>query len=266
MEFDEVEIIPAVGNGGGAGAGALARAEEGEAGGEGEGFLAAGEQDVDAEFVHRNGDDGEGGHGVDDEHDVGVFFDHGGDLGQRAHHAGGGFVVDEGDGVELTGGKFLLDHGGEDGLTPFDLQGFGLFAAALADVEPFVRERAAHAVEDFFLHEVAQGAFHHAPRRGGGEVDGAGGAEEGLQARVDGFVERGEFGAAVADLRMAESAEGFVRDFDRAGDEEFDVSVGGLVGGVEHGQFSQMKCSSRRRRARCLISSRCGPSADAILS
>ena len=231
-----------------------------------EGFLTAGEQDVDAEFVHRNGDGGEGRDGVHDEHDVGVFFDHGRNVGERTEHAGGSFVVDEGDGVETAFGQFFVDHFRQDGLAPFHLQGFGLFAAAFADVEPLVGERTAHAVEDFFLHEVAQRAFHHAPSGGGAEVDGAGGAEEGLQAGVDGFVERGEFGAAVADLRMAEGAEGFVGDFDGAGDEKFDVSVGGLVGGVEHGQFSQMKCSSRRRRARCLISSRCGPSADAILS
>jgi hypothetical protein len=33
---------------------------------------------------------------------------------------------------------------------------------------------------------------------------------------------------------MAESSEGFVGDFDGAGDEKFHVSVGRGVGGVEH--------------------------------
>ena len=48
-----------------------------------------------------------------------------------------------------------------------DLQAFGVFAAALRDIQPFVRERAAHAVEDFFRDEIANGAFHHAPGRRG---------------------------------------------------------------------------------------------------
>jgi hypothetical protein len=38
----------------------------------------------------------------------------------------------------------------------------------------------------------------------------------------------------VSDLRVAESAESFVRNFDGAGDEKFHVSVGRGVGGVEH--------------------------------
>jgi hypothetical protein len=51
---------------------------------------------------------------------------------------------------------------------------------------------------------------------------------------VNGLVEGRELGAAVADLRVAESAEGFVRNFNRSGDEKFDVAVGGGVGGIQH--------------------------------
>ena len=266
MEFDEVEVVSAIGHGGGAGAGAFARTEKRQSRRKGQSFLAPGEEDVDAEFVHRDRNGGERRHAVHDEHDFGVFSDHSGDVGQRVEHSGGCFVVDEGDGVETALRKFLVHHFGEDGISPLDLQAFGLLAATFAHIEPLVGKCAAHAVEHLFVHQIADGAFHHTPSRGGGKVNRTRSAEEGLQARMHRFIQRGKLAAAVSDLRVAEGAEGFVGDFDGAGDEEFDVSVGGGVGGMEHGQFSQMKCSRRRRRARCLRSSRCGPSADANLS
>jgi len=234
VELNDVEIVTTVRGAGGTGTGALTGAEKREAGWKGEGFLAAGEQDVDAEFVHRDGNDGEGRDAVDDEHDVRILADDGSDVGQRVHDTGGGFVVDQGDCVEFAGRKFFIDHFGEDGLAPFDLQTIGMFAAAFADIEPLVGEGAAHAVEDFFLHKVANGALHHAPSGRGCQVDRSVRAEEGLQPGVNVFVKTGKLAAAVADLRVAKCAEGFVGDFDGAGDEEFHVSVGRGVGGVEH--------------------------------
>ena len=142
--------------------------------------------------------------------------------------------MDQGDGVESALGQFFVDQFRKDGIAPLDLECFGLFAASFAHIEPLVGESAAHAVEDFFLHEIAQRAFHHAPSGGGGQINGSCRAEEGLQARVNGLVEGRELGAAVADLRVAESAESFVRNLNRSGDEKFDVAVGGGVGGIQH--------------------------------
>jgi hypothetical protein len=38
----------------------------------------------------------------------------------------------------------------------------------------------------------------------------------------------------VADLRVTKGTESFFRDFDRPGDEKFDVAVSGGVGRIEH--------------------------------
>ena len=80
------------------------------------------------------------------------------DLRQRIHDAGGSLAVDEGDGVELAGGEFFIERLGIDMFAPFDLQRLGVFPAALGDVEPFVGERAAHAVEDAARDEIADRA------------------------------------------------------------------------------------------------------------
>ena len=187
---------------------------------------------VDAEFVHRDRHGGEGGDAVDDEQHVGVFFNHGAEFRQRAHHARGGLVVNKGDGVEFAGGKLGVEQFRQDRLTPFHLEPLGLLAAALGNVEPFVGKRAAHAVEHFLGDEIANGAFHHTPRGGGGEEHRLFGAEKGLELRMNGRVELLEVVAAVADHRLAESGKGFLRNFDRARDEEL---------GVRHGMGSKME-------------------------
>ena len=234
VEFDEVEIVAAVGHGGGADTGPFARAEERQSRRQSQRLLTSGEQHVDAQFVHRNRHGGEGRHAVHNEHDLGIFLHYRGDVGEGIEHAGRRFVVDEGDGIETALGEFLVDQLGQDGFPPFHLQAFGLLAAALAHVEPLVGERAAHAVEHFLLHEIADGAFHHTPGGRGREIDRAFRAEELLQARMHRLVKGGKFAAAVADLRMAESAESFFRYFHGSRDEEFHVAVGRLVGRVEH--------------------------------
>jgi hypothetical protein len=90
--------------------------------------------------------------------------------------------------VELAGGEGLADGFRVDGLTPVELQGLGVLAAALGDVVPLVGEGAVHAVEDPLAADVAQGAFHHAPGRAGAEVDGVLGDEHLLQAGLHVFI------------------------------------------------------------------------------
>ena len=51
-----------------------------------------------------------------------------------------------------------------------DVRSGGL-SATPADVQPFVRKRAAHAVENAAGNEIADGSFHHPPGGGGGEED-----------------------------------------------------------------------------------------------
>ena len=54
VEFDDVEVVAAVGCGCGAGPRAFAGAEKGQPGRQGEGLLTTGEKNVDAEVIHRN--------------------------------------------------------------------------------------------------------------------------------------------------------------------------------------------------------------------
>ena len=176
LELEEVEVIPAIIDLRGALKGTFRCGEDGETGREGEGFLAAGEEHVDAHFVDFDRHDGEARDGVCDEEDVFVFIHHGGDFGEWIHHAGGGLVVDESDDVELAGGKLRINRGGIDGDAPLKLERFGLFPASAGDIDPLVGKGSRAAAEHLFDDEVADRAFHHTPGGGGGEKNGLFGA------------------------------------------------------------------------------------------
>ena len=223
LELEEVEVISAVVDRGGLGHGALGGAEEGESGRQGEGFLAAGEEDIDAEFVDLDGHDGEARDGVGDEEDVVVFADDGGDFGEGVHHSRRGLVVDEGDEVELTGGEFRVDRGGIDRDTPFELERLGFFAATACDIDPLVGKGARAAAKDLFRGEVADRPLHHAPGGGGREENGLGSAHEGLETRLDRVIEGDEVLAAVTDHGSGHRRVARRRDLDGARDVESDV-------------------------------------------
>ena len=116
--------------------------------------------------------------------------------------------MDEGDGVEFAGFQLGLDGLGEDGLAPFDLEFFGLFAAFEGDVVPFVRKGPVHAGEDFFGNEIAEGTFHDSPSGGGAEENGLFGEKEFLKARLDVGVEILEIFAPVADHGFGKGGHG----------------------------------------------------------
>jgi hypothetical protein len=221
LEFDEVEVITAVLDGGGFGQRSRGGGEDREAWRHREGFLRAGEQDVNAELVEFNLRGSQGADSIDDEHDVGIFLLQRSDFFQRAHDAGGGFVVDQSKCVELAGGEFGVDLFGANRRTPFDLESFGLFAAALGDIEPLVREGAAHAVENLLRDEVADGAFHHAPGGGGAEIDQLLGVEQGLQLGLHFGVKIFKALAAMTDHRGSKSAKGFLAYFDGSRNVQF---------------------------------------------
>ena len=65
------------------------------------------------------------------------------DPGEVVEDAGGGFRVDEGDGVESAFCKLGTNCFGVDCLTPLNLDGLCLLAAFYGDIDPFVRESAA---------------------------------------------------------------------------------------------------------------------------
>ena len=222
-KFDEVEIVSTVLHRLSAFHRTLGDSEERQSGRHGERLLAAGEQHVDAEFIHRNRLRGKRRDAIDNKHHLRELAQDGGDLRKRVAHATGGFVVDECECIESTLGEFGTDHVRLDGLSPIDLESCCFFAAALAHIKPLVGKRTAHAVEDFFCREIPDRALHDSPSGGSGEKDRALGSEEGLQAGLDAAVEFFEFRPAVADHRRAHGAEGFFGNFDRTRNEELDV-------------------------------------------
>jgi len=76
----------------------------------------------------------------------GYFFLERGDFLERRHCAGGRFVMDQGQGIELACGESGVDLPWENGAAPIDLKSLGGLAAFFGDVEPLVRECAAHAI------------------------------------------------------------------------------------------------------------------------
>ena len=94
FELEKIEIVAAVLLFLGARESFFGNGKEREAGWQSERFLAAGEENIDAEIIHRNRHGGEGGDAVDDESHVRIFFGDGADFFERIHDASGGFVVD----------------------------------------------------------------------------------------------------------------------------------------------------------------------------
>ena len=204
--------------------------------------MRAGQQHVDAEASIGIGTAEKEETRVHDERDVGIFRERAANLRQRIHHAGGGFVMNESDGVELSGREFRVDRLVIDRLPPLHLERLGLLAATPGDIEPFVGKRAAHAAEDAVaLTRLRIGRFHHAPGGRGGKKNRLLRAEQCLQARMNLAVEILEILAAMADHRPRKSRERFFRNLDRAGNEEFVVR--------NHGQIltAKSKCANASR-------------------
>ena len=131
--------------------------------------------------------------------------------------------MNDGDRIEFAGGELPVNRLGANGRTPFHLQPLGRFATALGYVEPFVRERAVHAVQDAFLDEIADGPLHHAPGGRSGQINQLLGGKQGLELRLDFAVEVFEPLAAMTDHGGAKGLQRFFADFDGTGNEELDV-------------------------------------------
>ena len=130
-------------------------------------------------------------------------------LRQRIHHAGGGFVMNQSNGVELSRSRAVDPARWIDVSAPFHLQRFGLFSAAPRDIEPFVGERAAHAAKDALADEIADRCFHHAPGRRGRKKNRLLRSEELLQLRMNVAVKAFESFAAMADHRARKGGQVF---------------------------------------------------------
>ena len=128
--------------------------------------------------------------------------------------------MNESDGVKSAFTELCANGFRVDGLAPLDLDFFGIFAAALSDAIPLIRESTAAEVEDFFLNEVPDAAFHDAPSGRGGEEDRTLGSDDLADTGLDGGVEFFEVSSTVADGWASHGGVGFWSNIDWSGDEK----------------------------------------------
>ena len=185
--------------------------------------MRAGQQQVDAETVELNLHGGERANAVDDKHHVRILGFELGNLDKRAHHAGGCFVVDECDGVELAGGQALVDLFRQDGGSPLHLQCLSLLPTAFGHVEPLVGEGTLHAGEYALSHQVAYSALHNTPSRCRAEINQALRVEQRLQVWHHGSIQVFKVLAAMPDHRHAKRFKRLVTDLDRPRYVQFQV-------------------------------------------
>src|SRR5206468_12004757 len=102
-----------------------------------------------------------------DKRDVRVFGENAADFGMRTHHAGRSLVVGERDGIKFSRGQLSIYRFVVDMFSPIDLERLSIFSATLRNIEPFIREGAAHAAKHAPIRKVPDRRLHHSPRRGG---------------------------------------------------------------------------------------------------
>ena len=215
LELVQVKIVAPVVDRRGAVERCLRYGEHAQPGRQRERLLRAGQQQVDAEPVELNLHARERANAVDDKHHVRILGLELGNLGERAHHAGGCFVVDECDGVERAGGQTLVDLFRQDGRAPLHLQCLSLLAAAFGHVEPLIGEGTLHAGEHALGHQVADRALHDAPSRRRAEKHQLLREEQCLQIWHHGSVQVFKVLAAMPDHRRAKRLKRLVADLYR---------------------------------------------------
>jgi hypothetical protein len=110
-----------------------------------------------------------------------------------------------------------------DMFSPIDLQRSGLLSAALGNIEPFVRKRAAHAAKHSAIDQVPDGCFHHAPCRRGGKEHRLLCSEECLKTRMNCAVKILKIFTAMPNHWTRKCGPGFVRYFNGTWNEKFVV-------------------------------------------
>ena len=135
--------------------GAVIDGAEAEPWGQGEALLGRGKEQVDAPGIHFDLCAAQRRDSVDTDHRFGAeLVNNLGDLFDRVLHAGGGFIVNDGDHIVF----FFLDgfgnHCGENRLSPGDLHFIGLLAIGSGDLMPALGKRPVDAAEHTILSQV----------------------------------------------------------------------------------------------------------------
>ena len=178
------------------------------------------EKDVDSQLIKSDRHGGERGNGVHHHENSLEGLDHFYDFPERIQNTGGGFVVNEGDGVKTAFGQFCANRFRVDRLAPFDLNLFRFHSAALGHAEPFIGKGPAAKIENLGFHEVSNAPLHHAPGGRGGKEDRAGSPDDLADPGLDGSIKIFEVGTAVADGGAGHGGVGFRSNIDGTWDEE----------------------------------------------
>ena len=107
--------------------------------------------------------------------------------------------------------------------SPINLERNSLLSAALRDVEPFIRERAAHAAKNPAINQISDGGFHDAPCRRGGKKHRLLCSKESLKAGMNRAVKILKIFAAVPNHWTRKCGPGFLRYFNGSWNEQFVV-------------------------------------------
>ena len=200
--------------------GAVVHGDEGEAGGGREGLLGGAPGDVDEVRVHGDVGAGHAGDGVDGVEEVVVAGDFA-DLAEGVDDAGGGFVVDEGDGAEAGARLDELSHVVRiDGAAGGDVEGDDLAAVRLEDLGDAVRERAGLHDERLQGRQAAHGHLGAGGAGTGDHDDGAVGAEGLLETVDDAMVDFEVLVAVVGHDGLGHLGERFGSGVGGSGDHE----------------------------------------------
>ena len=129
------------------------------------------------------------------------------------------------DGIEFSSGQLPIHIFVVDMFSPFYFKRFGFLPTTLGDIEPFVGERTAHAAEHAAINHVANGRFHHAPRRGRGKKDRLLRSEQRLELWMNCAVKILKIFTAMPNQRAGKRRPGFFGNFDGARDKKLIVRM-----------------------------------------
>lgn len=142
-----------------------------------------------------------------------------GDLFNRVLHAGGGFVVDDGDDIVFLFFNRFGDHFGENGLTPGDFDFISLLAVGGSYFVPALGERAVDAAQHAPGGKVADSGFLAAGAGGGEDEDARLGGKELLRFFAGSLEDNLEIFAAVGHHGLSLGCQDRGIDIDRTRDE-----------------------------------------------
>src|SRR3954452_8748084 len=119
-------------------------------------------------------------------------------------------------------------------LSPFHLKRFRAFPTSLRNIEPFVRERTAHAAKHAAIDDVPNGRFHHTPRRRRGKKHRLLCAEQRLKLWMNLAVKIPKIFATMSNQRTRKCLPGAFGNFNWTGNKKLVVRMHEQTSDIRH--------------------------------